>query len=416
MSKPARPAPDRLLVLAVLLGVVGSVLPLTARPVTAGGVVPSATVTSERLGGADRYATAVAIAKRIFPSGNAPVVYLTSGATFADALAAGPAAARRGGVVLLTAKEALPAVVEAELIRLSPARVIVLGGPTVVSSAVVARVRDVVGADETVVRVYGADRYATAALVTRTTFEAGEPETVFVASGAAFPDALAAGSVAAVLGAPVLITRPDSLPSSTAAELERLAPERVVIVGGSTAVSSGVAAAIDALVPTVVRASGKDRYSTAVAVAKLFLPDAVNIVVATALDFPDALAAVPLAGFLDGPILLVLPDAVPASTRDAVRDFQPAGITVVGASGAVSPITLGELVGWADGRLSVPPPAPGYPTYDARYHDYGEVVTFIRATEIAFPEIVKIVSIGKSHNGKDIWAAKISDNVDVDED
>ncbi|MEO7663847.1 MAG: M14 family metallopeptidase, partial [Candidatus Limnocylindrales bacterium] len=87
----------------------------------------------------------------------------------------------------------------------------------------------------------------------------------------------------------------------------------------------------------------------------------------------------------------------------------------LGLGGAITPITLGEIVGWADGRLAVPAPGPTYPGYDSRYHDYGELVTYIRAAEIAFPTLVHVFSIGKSDQGRDIWAAKISDNVMVDE-
>jgi hypothetical protein len=181
-------------------------------------------------------------------------------------------------------------------------------------------------------------------------------------------------------------------------------------------VSSAVGSAIRAIVPNVERTSGQDRYATAVRVADAFLPDATSIVVATGLAFPDALAAVPLAGALGAPILLVEREAVPVPTRDAVRARAPTWITVIGGPGAVERITLGELVGWADGRLTVPPPGPTYPWYDARYHDYGEMLTYIRAAEIAYPEIVQVVSIGKSYQGHDIWAAKISDNVALDED
>jgi hypothetical protein len=43
------------------------------------------------------------------------------------------------------------------------------------------------------------------------------------------------------------------------------------------------------------------------------------------------------------------------------------------------------------------------------------MVTLIKATEIAYPTLVHIFSIGKSYEGRDIWAAKVSDNVSVDE-
>ena len=355
--------------LVVLILVAGSLALAGPAPALAADVVPSATVATERLGGADRYATSVAISKRLFPAGGAAVVYLASGATFPDGLAAGPIAARNGGVVLLTAAAALPAAVEAELIRLAAPRIVVLGGPSVISNTVLNRVRAVQPA--AVQRLYGADRYETAALLSAGEFAAGEASTVFVASGLAFPDALAAGATAGVLGVPVLLTRPDQLPAATAAELRRLAPTKVVIVGGTGAVSSAVATAIKAVVPTVQRAAGADRYATAVAVADSYLPTATATVMATGLAFPDALSAVPLAASLHAPILLVQPEAVPVATRDALRARKPTTMVAVGGRGAISPITFGELVGWADGRLSVQPPGPTYPGYDAAYHDPG---------------------------------------------
>jgi len=399
--------------IVLVLGLLAPLAPVAARPVAA-AVVPSATVATERLGGADRYATAVTISKRLFPDGGAPVVYLASGETFPDALAAGPIAAKQGGAVLLTMRAALPADVETELVRLAPARVVVVGGPAVVSAAVLDRVKAILPA-ATVERVFGVDRYATGAALSAGAFAPGEVPVAFLASGTTFPDALSAGAVAATLGAPVLLTRPDALPLATATELARLRPGRVVIVGGPGAVTGNVTTAIKPIVPVVERAAGIDRYSTAVEVAKRYLPASKSLVVATGLAFPDALAAVPLAAALGAPILLVLPDAVPASTRDAVRQRAPTTIVAIGGGGALSPITFGELVGWADGRLAVPPAGPTYPGFDSRYHDYGEMVTYIRAAEIAYPDIVKVFSIGKSYAGRDIWAAKVSDNVAVDE-
>jgi carboxypeptidase T len=413
MPGDRRPRHDRALTIALTLGLIASVLPTGTHPAAA-SVVPSATVTSERLGGADRYATAVAVSARLFPIGGAPVVFVASGETFPDALSAGPIAARQGGAILLARRDSLPSVVEAELVRLGPPRIVILGGPTVISDAVFNRVRALVPA-AAVTRVAGSDRYATGALLSASAFASGEAPIVFVALGTTFPDALSAASTAASVGSPLLLTRSDILPAATAGELARLGPERVVIVGGPAVVTPAVAAAIDALVPTVERAWGIDRYATAVAVADAFLSSATTIVVATGLAFPDALAAVPLAGALDAPILLVQPDAVPASTRDAVRGRAPTTIVAIGGSGAVAPITLGELVGWADGRLSMPPPGPTYPGYDSRYHDYGEVLVYIRSAQIAFPDIVSVFPIGKSYEGRDIWAAKISDNVAIDE-
>jgi hypothetical protein len=165
----------------------------------------------------------------------------------------------------------------------------------------------------------------------------------------------------------------------------------------------------------VERVAGATRFDTAAAVAARFRPEAPTHLVATAMTFPDALAAVPLAAALDAPISLVAPDEVPIATRDAVLAARPSTLVVVGGPGAVGNPVVHELVGWSDGRLSVPPPGPTYPWFDSRYHDYGEMVTEINVAQIARPDLVSVFSIGKSYEGRDIWAAKISDNVATDE-
>jgi carboxypeptidase T len=70
------------------------------------------------------------------------------------------------------------------------------------------------------------------------------------------------------------------------------------------------------------------------------------------------------------------------------------------------------------GTTAVPASAggPDFPAYDALYHTYPEMVDEIRAVEAAHPEIVDVFSIGESDRGRNIWAAKVSDNVATDED
>ncbi len=382
---------------------------------------PSHEVTTERLGGRDRYGTSVAISLRTFPEGGLPVVYLASGAGFPDALAAGPAAAKAGGGLLLTRPDRLPPEVAAELVRLAPARVVIAGGPAAVSSTVVDEVRAVLGEGVAIERAAGLDRYGTAAALVAGAFPAGDTPLVFLASGAGFPDALAAGGVAAALGAPVLLTRPDRLPAETVAELRRLRPERVIVVGGPAVVSSTVASAVAALGLSVERVAGADRFATAAAVARRFLPDAPTILAGSGLGFADALAAIPLAGRLGAPILLVWPDSiawpesVPRATRDEVRRRAPSSIVILGGPAAVAELVRYELVGWADGRLTVPPPKPDYPTFDSRYHNPTELLNAVTVAAIWRPDLVDVFSIGKSYEGRDIWAAKVSDDVKEDE-
>jgi Zinc carboxypeptidase. len=75
------------------------------------------------------------------------------------------------------------------------------------------------------------------------------------------------------------------------------------------------------------------------------------------------------------------------------------------------------MVGWL-GSLTAPvgaTAAPDFPDKDALYHNYTEMVAEIHALEMAHPDIVDVFSIGKSSQGRDIWAAKVSDNVMTDE-
>jgi len=65
-----------------------------------------------------------------------------------------------------------------------------------------------------------------------------------------------------------------------------------------------------------------------------------------------------------------------------------------------------------------PPGAPGtldFPPADSQYHNYAELVAEIDAAVAAYPTLVKKFSIGTSHEGRQLWAAKISDNVGTDE-
>ena len=92
-------------------------------------------------------------------------------------------------------------------------------------------------------RLSGADRFATAAAISKASFPAGVP-VAYIANGLNFPDALAGAAAAGAAKAPVLLVRPDAIPSSIATELARLHPGRIVVLGGTSAVSDAVKTAL----------------------------------------------------------------------------------------------------------------------------------------------------------------------------
>ena len=273
---------------------------------------------TERLAGESAVATAVAISAARFAAG-VPVVHLVTRDAF-DALGAGSTAAKVGGPVLLVERDRVPGATAAELQRLSPERVVVVGGTDVISDTVVADL----GAS----RVAGLDRFATAARLSESAFEPGVPA-VYVASGASVADALVAGAAAGATGAPLLLVDRDTVPGATAAELERLRPGRVVVIGGTAAVSDAVLSALGA-----TRIAGVDRYATAAVLASEL--DASSVFAARGDDPVDALAGISAAAADGAAIVLVTTDAVPDDLAAVLHDLGPAAITILGGIAAVS--------------------------------------------------------------------------------
>lgn len=185
-------------------------------------------------------------------------------------------------------------------------------------------------------RLAGEERFATAAELSRQRFEPGVA-VAYVATGLEFPDALAAGAVAGAAGGPVLLTAGTLLPGSTKDELRRLEPREVVVAGGQSAISRTVVEEIGrAAGAPVRRVAGLDRYATAADLAVDRFDGPVPVAfVATGIDFPDALAAVPAAVRQGGPVLLAARDTLPQATVDALRALRPEQVVVLGGTQAI---------------------------------------------------------------------------------
>ena len=306
-----------------------------------------------RVAGADRYATAAAVSAATFPAG-APIAYVATGADYPDALTAAAAAGGRGPV-LLAGAGGVPDTTRFELQRLHPSRVVIVGGPRSLPTSLEGVIRAALPG-VSVARVQGADRYATAALLSSATYAPGVP-LAYVATGTAFPDALTAAAAAAGRG-PVLLIPSHGLSAPTSAELNRLQPRQIVIVGGPSAVPMPAQTLITWVLrnSTVRRIAGVDRYATAASVAGNAYPGgAATVYLATGTNFPDALTAAAAAGGR-GPVLLV-PGVGPASDAAAeVARLGPARIVLVGGTAAVSDTAAAEV---SLGGSPVGPPSTG---------------------------------------------------------
>lgn len=327
--------------LAVALGLGLGAPAAAGEPVVAGEpvtTVPSPSPTTgpstappARMAGADRSETAIAVSRRGWPDG-APVVYIASGRGFADALAAAPAAAKDGGPLLLVSDSARADVL-AEIDRLRPGRIVVVGGTGVVSEAVVEQLRVRAA---TVSRIWGPDRYATSRELAAAVFGGQENRVAWLATGRDFPDALAAGAAAGRLGRPMILvdgsaSQPDP---ATVATLRALGTGVVDLAGGDAAISPAFGAALMESGFTVAQAQGVDRYETARIIASRGFSAAV--VVATGEDYPDALTGAVLAAKDDAPILLNRWSCL-SGPNDRVRaSIRARQILIVGGEGVLA--------------------------------------------------------------------------------
>ena len=174
---------------------------------------------------------------------------------------------------------------------------------------------------ESVNRDGGADRYATATRLQNSPARPPLPlpDTVYIASGTDYPDALSGGPAAARARGSPAADRPHlaACHGDRGPELTQDTPQEIVILGGTGAVSAGVESALGAYAPTVRRVSGADRYQTAVAASRDRFPDGLGGPVRRRLRRllrrrPGRRASA--AGHWGGPLLLTSPTALPAAT------------------------------------------------------------------------------------------------------
>ncbi|GAA2238615.1 cell wall-binding repeat-containing protein [Herbiconiux moechotypicola] len=199
-------------------------------------------------------------------------------------------------------------------------------------------------------RVTGADRYEVAVNVSARAYPSGA-YTVFVATGANYPDALSAGPAAAMLNAPLLLTPSDGLPGLVRTEIERLQPGRIVVVGGPNSVSGAVVDDLKSIQANTVRIDGADRFEVSRALSEFaFGPSSQTAYVATGTNFPDALSAGAAAASAYGPVLLVNGGAssLDSATVATLTSLGVKNIVIAGGPNSVSPgieASLGSVSG-----------------------------------------------------------------------
>ncbi|MGC7870150.1 cell wall-binding repeat-containing protein [Desulfosporosinus sp. SYSU MS00001] len=190
-----------------------------------------------RLGGTDRYETSVKIANQLKVKSGTPIV-LAYGDNYPDALSISSIAAENQYPILLVQKDGLSDAVKNEIAAINPSKVYLIGGEGVISAAVENQVEQITTLNKTnIIRIAGQDRYDTSLAVAQYFNLAGQ--SVCVATGSNFPDALA-GSVYAANHNTSIILTDGSLSEQVVNYLKGKKMTGTTIFGGEAVVNKGI--------------------------------------------------------------------------------------------------------------------------------------------------------------------------------
>lgn len=251
-----------------------------------------------RLGGADRYETAIKIADKLKEVINAKkfnTIVVANGDNYADALSGAYLAKSKSAPLLLVNRNNTASTIEyiKKNNNLSGGKVYLLGGTSVLPDVMEAEL----GRSFKVVRLGGSDRFETNLKILK---EAGiGNRELLICSAYGFADSLAASAS----GQPILLVG-DRVNNEQLAFIKGLRYKSFTVIGGVGAINRVVMGQLKG-VGYPKRVYGNDRYETSVAIAKHFFKSMDSVVLCSGDNFPDGLCGGVLAERMRVPLLLV---------------------------------------------------------------------------------------------------------------
>lgn len=289
-------------------------------------------VKTTRLAGKNRRETAIEIAKAAYPDGTDTVI-LAREDNFPDALTGAPLAYKEHAPILLTDSQSLSAEVLAEIMRLAPKKVILLGSTGVISDQVRSQLSS---QGYEVNRIGGSNRYATASAIAQALGTTGK---AIVVNGENFPDALAIASQASRNGEPILLTDNQIINPETELALRQLSVTETYVIGGEGRVSGIVFGQL----PGAGRIAGSDRYETAANVLLEYPSLGSMLYLATGEDFPDALTGGLLAALQGTNLLLISPGDQSNLFWEVLQNWRGMKAVALGGPNVVSNEVLNSI-------------------------------------------------------------------------
>ncbi len=201
-------------------------------------------------------------------------------------------------------------------------------------------------------RLAGRNRYLTSIRVSQDGWLYSN--SIILASGQNFPDALSAGPLAYQVGGPILLTQKDTLPTEILNEIIRLKAFKVILIGGEGAISLAVENSLKEKGLSLERIEGKDRYETSSQIALKINLSSKKAILTSGEDFPDALAISSYAAKEQIPILFSKKDIVPQITKNTLSSLGISEIIIIGGEGVISSLVENNLkqLGYQVSRIS----------------------------------------------------------------
>lgn len=314
---------------------------------------PTPTLTgAQRISAPERVGTAARLSTSSFASANVAVVVPAN--TYHGALLGSPLASMHRGPVLLSDTKSLSQGTADELKRLGTKKVYAIGPMSGAVRDLKKLGLEVVAVDDksqAKLAVKVADLIAQAG-ANDSKFNSIENRHVILVSGDqnAWPDALAGSVLAATDHAPVFFSDRDAISAETLAAMDALNPGRISVIGGASRISDKVLDQLRSRYMLVNRLSGAGRVETALQVTSYMVDDnpaiADRVFVATAANYPDALAAGPALAAQGGVLVL----ANPSGSNDAVRQWinthgAPSELFVIGGTTVMPNAAVNAITG-----------------------------------------------------------------------
>ncbi|MDO5689419.1 MAG: S8 family serine peptidase [Tissierellia bacterium] len=285
-----------------------------------------------RISGPNRYATAVAISREYFPQG-ASTVFLTSGISHSDALVMTPLSSLREGPLLLTEDNRLNPETFAEIQRLNPEKIIIVGGERYLPETFREQLS---AAGYTVERIHGENRFATSLEIAKAVDEEVDFTEIFLVNGFKDADAISIAGTAGALKQPILLMDGMQLSGELIQWMAEAGIKKVTAIGGNATIPDSVQTQLEEMGLEFGRFGGANRFGTSLSINRFFYPQAAEVFVANGNGIVDALSAGPIAALYGRPMLLVQRDIVPEGVIHYLSETKHDRVLVFGGENSVS--------------------------------------------------------------------------------